>query len=520
MNNLNSLSNNNSSNGGKKGSLIPKGKYSNLVGIIIGIIALIIISFLLHKMVQTYQSNKISHKTVVVLQKYMFDCMNNHKIIPNDSMSASAIGNQYNLTFWFYINDLEFNYYSNKNIMVKGDIIKHLEDDTKPPTKVNPRIYIPKQSNSLIFEFEVDHGLDKLEGCYPLKDNKILFTEAPADAPAEVDMDCYQTHSDSDYYALTAPLQGEYGQQDKTIRGLCTGLTSSQLDVIDKTEDNNNCLPNLEKLLKKSENYTFTDYEKASQTLITALTTAAATEAEAAKATIYTLIADIKNVYDNESSSPTSTLVDLEKKIKLITPTITLETVRTASDSAKKLHESLNQLQQKLQSLISNKYKFTDKLEVYQKELKNLILKVRGIYGTLQSNENNMMKNNDKYGNADHMYVKRANVNHEQKTEIKNVPIQRWNHVSINVNNNIADIFFNGDLELSTVHNGSIKPNTNSLIVGAIDSKGESGFNGFVSDIVYSNYVLSEADILGAGSVYKRGPSIMKTTIDSIKSLF
>ena len=52
----------------------------------------------------------------------MFDCMNNQKIIDNDLMPPPAIGNQYNL-FWFYINDLGFNYQGDKNMMVKGDII-------------------------------------------------------------------------------------------------------------------------------------------------------------------------------------------------------------------------------------------------------------------------------------------------------------------------------------------------------------------------------------------------------------
>ena len=106
MNNLNSLSNNNSSSGGKKGTLFPKGKYTNLAGIIIGVIALIVILIVLHKISQAYQANKIADKTEVVLQKYMFDCMNNQRIIDNDLMPAPAIGNQYNLTFWFYINDL------------------------------------------------------------------------------------------------------------------------------------------------------------------------------------------------------------------------------------------------------------------------------------------------------------------------------------------------------------------------------------------------------------------------------
>ena len=156
----------------------------------------------------------------------------------------------------------------------------------------------------------------------------------------------------------------------------------------------------------------------------------------------------------------------------------------------------------------------------YQTSLENLKLTVRGLLGTYQAVGTDRMQYSIDYGNADHMLVKKANVVVEQKTEIKNVPIQRWNHVSINVHNNISDIFFNGQLELSTEHKGSIKPNTFPLILGAIDTKAESGFNGFVSDIVYSNHVLTQADILGAGSIYRKGPSIVKSTGDSIKSIF
>ena len=33
---------------------------------------------------KAYKANKIADKTKIVLQKYMFDCMNNQKIIDND----------------------------------------------------------------------------------------------------------------------------------------------------------------------------------------------------------------------------------------------------------------------------------------------------------------------------------------------------------------------------------------------------------------------------------------------------
>ena len=556
MNNLNSLSNNNSSNGGKKGTLLPKGKFTNLAGIIIGVVAFIIILIVLHKMRQAYRANKLPGKTEKVLQKYMFDCMNNQKIIDNDLMPAPVVGNQYNLTFWFYINDLEFNYAGNKNIMVKGDIIKHLEDTSKPPVTVNPRIYIPAYSNSLMFEFEVDHFLDEQEGCYPLEPK--FFAEAPA----EVDMDCYQTHSDKDYYALTAPLQDA---EDSTIRGLCTGLISSQLDGLDKTESEKDCLPNLDKLLQKKvlpyftpemkKFTTFRDDTHLTDELKTELNTLKGTSDEEIKTQttdlhdtivkVKTTAGDINTKLDDIETDLGTLKGDMSKsnvdKIKPKVKTLFDVYVNIKPDAKKlKVLMSLSNIT-KLKTLITTYNKDAavagsslltkTELDNLTEEklnpiatnldsLNDLIIETRKLYGTLQSFENDMMQHNPNYGNADHMYVKRTSMPAEEKAEIKNVPIQRWNHVSINVHNNITDIFFNGQLELSTEHKGSIKPNTFPLILGAIDSKGESGFNRYVCDLVYTNHVLSEADILGAGTVYSKGPSIVKSTGDSIKSIF
>lgn len=565
MNNLNSLSNNNSNSGGKKGTLLPKGKFSNLVGIIIGVLALIIILFVLNQMRKAYKANKIPDKKEVVLQKYMFDCMNNQKIIDNDLMPEPVVGNEYNLTFWFYINDLNFNYQGDKNMMVKGDIVKHLEDTSKPPISVNPRIYIPGSSNSLMFEFEVDNFLDINEGCYPTTQSDFIF------APEESAADCAYIHSDDDYYALSSPLKDTI---DDSLKGLCRGYSSAEIEGLTKSDSPNKCMPNISKLLENTTYYDFTDYQTRSQALITGLGKDAVTgdaaagdvaapatgtiaelntiknSADSLKTSAENLILAIKGlttemgkIYDGSTAPATGALVELSAdidKLKLL-PEITATSIVASLEIVKKLNSLLQPMTQSLQNVNS---KFTQLesdvisynsgegvtpitltnikgiITAYQTSLENLKLTVRGLLGTYQAVGTDRMQYSLDYGNADHMLVKKANVVVEQKTEIKNVPIQRWNHVSINVHNNISDIFFNGQLELSTEHKGSIKPNTFPLILGAIDTKAESGFNGFVSDIVYSNHVLTQADILGAGSIYRKGPSIVKSTGDSIKSIF
>ena len=376
MSNLNSLSNNNSFN--KKNVSFTsksKGRYSNLFALLISLIALVVIIIVIYHLRKAYVANQIPNKANVVLEKYAFDCKNNHKIIENASMPTSVIGNEYNLTFWIYINGLDFNYMYDKNVMIKGDIVQHLEDDTIPPAVANPRIFIPKETNNLEFQFEVDHFLDPDEGCYDVEKSGIgdLFN-----APAMLEEKCKNLYINDDYYALTKPER----DTDGIFRSKCTGFNKETMETIKSktggSTSNRNCVDN-----------------------------------------------DIQLNYDY----------------------------------------------------------------------------------TL--------------GNQKNMYVQRSqNKNDkEQKITIKNIPLQRWNFVSFNVHNNKVDIFFNGELHLSKDFKGSIKPNTFPLMLGGITNKGESGFDGYLSNINYSNYALTEAEILGGNSLYRNGPKIFKDIRDSFSSL-
>lgn len=375
MSNLNSLSNNNFFNK-KNVTLSSKigGKYRNLLGIIIAIICLIIIIVVLHHLRKAYQANKIPDQEMVVLEKYAFDCKNNHKIIEDGMMPKSVIGNEYNISFWIYINDINFNYQRDKNIMVKGDITHHLENPGTSPAVINPRIYLEKESNNMVFEFEVDHFLDPNAGCYQIEGSGF----APEfSAPSMLESDCKNKYTgdddgnglSDDYYALARPSkQGDF------ILSKCIGLESGEVQTMN---DNN---------LRVDNNFC-------------------------------------------------ASSVDTNK--------ITL-------------------------------------------------------------------------GSENHMYLHRNKGIFNKKTYIHNVPIQKWNFVSVNVHDNNCDIFFNDALVAATEFQGSIKPNNFPLILGAITTTGESGFDGYLSSITYTNYALTKNDIIGGNSLFTRGPKIMKNIKDSI----
>lgn len=74
---------------------------------------------------------------------------------------------------------------------------------------------------------------------------------------------------------------------------------------------------------------------------------------------------------------------------------------------------------------------------------------------------------------------------------VEKVPLQKWVSVNISVNNNIVDVYFNGELTKSYELKGfPIKSNGNMYLTE------EGGFNGFISKLEYSNYCLSNEEIL------------------------
>ena len=374
MSNLNSLSNNNLNNKKNVLSKFKSGRnYSNLIGIVIAIVSLVIIIMLLYKLNVTYQANKVANTVTITIEKNMFDCKNNHKIIDAGILKKSAIGNEYNLSFWIYVSDLQHNYLDNKNVLTKGDITDHITDTNKKPIHINPRIYIPAKSQSLHFEFELENFLDPGEGCYHI-DKTPTYSLAPefSNSPALSNLECQSIHHEKDYYALSKPIETE---NSKLVR--CIGL--SEDDVV--------------------------------------------------------------------FSSPQ--------------------------------HQTNN---------------------------KDCI------------NANSPSQSKDyTHGSDNYTYIHKTSGTGDETCIIENLPLQKWNCISMNVHNNMCDVFLNNKLEVSTAYSGSIKPNDLPLIMGAIDTRGDAGFDGYLSNVQYSNYAITVGDV---NRYFKQGPKIVKGFKETIKSFF
>ena len=87
---------------------------------------------------------------------------------------------------------------------------------------------------------------------------------------------------------------------------------------------------------------------------------------------------------------------------------------------------------------------------------------------------------------------------HTSVCDIPNFPIQRWVNVNIALQNNVVDVYLNGNFEKSCVLDGYPKVNTGDLHVCR-----DGGFDGVISKLRVSNKYLPHKRI---NTFYKQGP--------------
>ena len=84
--------------------------------------------------------------------------------------------------------------------------------------------------------------------------------------------------------------------------------------------------------------------------------------------------------------------------------------------------------------------------------------------------------------------------------EIKNFPLQRWVNLNITMRNNVIDVFFDGALKKSCILKGFPVLSNNDMLICP-----DGGFNGYISNMKYSNKALAVSKI---ESMYKSGPTL------------
>jgi len=105
---------------------------------------------------------------------------------------------------------------------------------------------------------------------------------------------------------------------------------------------------------------------------------------------------------------------------------------------------------------------------------------------------NNIMVRVDTHGNNKQMNPNKDQslIKKELPCDITNIPVQRWVHIAIILINRTIDVYINGKLTRSCLLESVPKLNDGNLYINQ-----DGGYDGSISDLLYSNQAMSPNDI-------------------------
>lgn len=121
--------------------------------------------------------------------------------------------------------------------------------------------------------------------------------------------------------------------------------------------------------------------------------------------------------------------------------------------------------------------------------------------------------------NAPGLYLKKANWGQGNNTlrvimdtvtgssdnfiDITNVPLRKWFHVVIRIQNNLVDVYVNGTMSGRKTFTNTLKQNYDNVLIGH-----NNGFNGNLSNLLYSDKAITIFDI---NNLLLKGPNMYQS---------
>lgn len=101
------------------------------------------------------------------------------------------------------------------------------------------------------------------------------------------------------------------------------------------------------------------------------------------------------------------------------------------------------------------------------------------------------------------------------KVDIDNVPLKKWIHIAIRIQNTIMDVYMNGTLSQRTVFQNTVpRQNYGDVhICKPMGSSGSNGFNGYMSDLRYFDRALS---VFSINNIVYFGPNLRPSSAASL----
>jgi hypothetical protein len=92
---------------------------------------------------------------------------------------------------------------------------------------------------------------------------------------------------------------------------------------------------------------------------------------------------------------------------------------------------------------------------------------------------------------------------------VQNIPLDKWVHVAVRLQNNVLDVYVNGAISGRHQFQNVPKQNFDDVYAGGIVGTAQSGFNGNMSNLTYYNRAIGVFQI---NNIIMAGPSLVQSS--------
>lgn len=506
-------------------------KPTSTKSIVIMIGVSLVILFVLYRIYNFYTDKKVTEK----VSKEIVQRAKNGKQyfkIRSSEIPISPYSNEYSISFWLLINDYDYKLRQPKIIMIKG---------TRNGENANPEIRLEPLSNDLRVKIKLQsQTVENFEN-----DNEVLKVVNNEEVSGIEEIVQYRNLEDkneplSSRHILNESFGNVSGNEfvDSTInynKEYFMEISGNNVEQFQATKSNTNSTATktatTSQMIADINNMDFTSNEYKTKLLnfLESLCNHIQTINSQDKA---------KNVVDNLNSRFTL-IKSMSNTIKTVTTftesnldqmlnQISLENLTRAmmfdDDNFIKNYIYLNIFDSKATDTVKNT------LNGEKEEIINSIrIRLQDINCDIPIDYNNRATLNDQIVNILQTAVEKlivrvarnldsnliyANPNTEDfdSCVLKNVPLQKWNHIVVSVYNNNIDLYLNGKLSRSCLLKGFPKPNTDHLHFNVND-----GFDGQIAKSIFVNSSLNQTEVY---DLYKMGPVYSDGFFNTIKNYF
>lgn len=512
-------------------------------------IGVVIIMWVIYKIYQFYTVRQ------VITKQYQEIIGDSHdgkvkRIVESHRLPANKLSNEYAISFWLRIDDFNYKFKQEKNVLLKGN---------KDGSNANPMVFIDPHTNNLIFKIKMQTTNPVIEnklggdlaggvyddillsnGAYAVDNNESNGVES-FDNVSGNKVSCKKTYDPRHFSGISGNQVPSLCKNGSTVEGYTQGYKEGfQDDESDNAnsatkEDNETSVSKSQldgissKLLAETKMKDISEKEYKAHMMnlvegicgvlswfdsesdnITKMTASSfnglfdgletlvkSTNMDPAKLSESQFVNDMNIIFNSDDNS----IKILEENLDLIGSILYLKKVKESGDLDIDIinQELMDEIDTRTSRLncdikLSSNNSLEELLVQFINKVKDRVKKMIVKVAVEISDEHIMKIVEPTYSTC----------------VIKDFPLQKWTHVVISVNNNVSDVYIDGQLNSSCVFDGFPVVNTDDLYFSL-----DGGYDGGIAKVVFVNGSLNHGEVY---DLYLEGPVNVSGLWNTIKS--